>query len=104
MIRVIPAEYFIATKLEAFSGRGNDDYLASHGLEDIVAVIDGRPDIVGELREADEALRNYVRDCIRQLLADADFVDALSGFLPGDGASQQRLPLLKDRLKSLAGM
>lgn len=101
LIRVISAEHFIATKLEAFSGRGNGDYLASHDLEDIVAVIDGRPEIVRELHEADEALRNYVRDSIEGLLQDIDFVEALPGFLPGDRASQQRLPLLIERLKSL---
>lgn len=32
-IRVISAEHFIATKLEAFAGRGNGDYLLSHDLK-----------------------------------------------------------------------
>lgn len=97
-IRVISAEHFIATKLEAFSGRGNGDYLGSHDLEDIMAVIDGRPEVVGELNSADEPLQSYVRERIQGLLEDPDFVDALPGFLPGDGASQQRLPLLLSRL------
>ena len=100
-IKVISAEYFIATKLEAFSGRGHGDYLASHDLEDIMAVIDGRPEIIGELNTADELLRSYVRERIQQLLEDPDFLEALPGFLPGDGASQQRLPGLMIRLKSL---
>lgn len=41
-IKVISAPYFCATKLEAFKGRGAGDYLASHDLEDIITVIDGR--------------------------------------------------------------
>jgi len=41
-IRVITAPFFLATKMEAFRGRGNMDYLASHDLEDLVAVIEGR--------------------------------------------------------------
>jgi predicted nucleotidyltransferase len=42
-IRVVTAPLFLGTKLEAFKGRGKNDYFASHDLEDVVAVIDGRP-------------------------------------------------------------
>jgi len=35
--------YFLATKFAAFDGRGKGDYMASHDLEDIVAVVDGVP-------------------------------------------------------------
>jgi predicted nucleotidyltransferase len=35
-IRVVTAPYFCATKLEAFAGRGQGDYLASRDLEDLV--------------------------------------------------------------------
>ena len=34
-IRLIAAPVFLATKLEAFDGRGNSDFLFSHDLEDI---------------------------------------------------------------------
>ena len=37
-INLIPAPYFIATKLEAFKNRGQNDYLASHDLEDVITV------------------------------------------------------------------
>ena len=42
-IRLISAPVFIATKLEAFADPGHRDSLASHDLEDITAVVDGRP-------------------------------------------------------------
>jgi len=51
-IRVVSAPYFLATKLEAFDGRGKGDYQASHDLEDLVAVIDGRPEAVEEVASA----------------------------------------------------
>ncbi len=47
-IRLITAPYFIATKLEAFHDRGKEDYL-SHDMEDILNVIDGRPEIIREI-------------------------------------------------------
>lgn len=41
VIRHISAPLFIVTKLEAFAGRGNADYLFSHDLGDILAVVVG---------------------------------------------------------------
>ncbi|MHB1075883.1 hypothetical protein [Thiobacillus sp.] len=42
VIRLVAAPVFLATKLEAFSGRGRGDYLFSHDLGDFLSVIDGR--------------------------------------------------------------
>ncbi|NVB37148.1 hypothetical protein G6O69_04850 [Pseudenhygromyxa sp. WMMC2535] len=42
-IRVVTAPYFLATKLEAFAGRGAGDYIGSKDMEDFVAVVHGRP-------------------------------------------------------------
>jgi hypothetical protein len=102
-IRLITSVYFLATKLEAFRGRGHDDYSASHDLEDVIAVIDGRPEIVEEVRTAPPDVRLYLASETRRLLATGRFVDALPGFLLPDPATQQRLPLLRDRLAALAG-
>ena len=41
-IRLVTAPFFLGTKIEAFRGRGEGDYWASHDLEDFVAVVDGR--------------------------------------------------------------
>src|SRR5215467_9082590 len=50
-VRVVTAPFFLGTKLEAFKGRGNNDYFASHDLEDVIAVIDGRPALLDEIRQ-----------------------------------------------------
>jgi hypothetical protein len=99
--RVIASTYFLATKLEAFRGRGNDDY-SSHDLEDVVTVIDGRPEIVDEVRSALADVRGYIASEIRRLLDTRQFLDALPGFLLPDAASQGRQPLLRERLNALA--
>lgn len=41
-IHVVAAPAFVATKLEAFASRGAGDILASHDLEDVLNVVDGR--------------------------------------------------------------
>jgi len=56
-IRVVTAAYFCATKLEAFKGRGKGDYLSSHDLEDLIGVVDGRSELLDELRAAPEDVR-----------------------------------------------
>ena len=100
--RVITSTYFLATKLEAFRGRGHDDYRGSHDLEDVIAVIDGRPEIVNEVYDAASDVRGYVASEMRRLLGTRQFLDALPGFLLPDSASQARQPLLRERLEALA--
>lgn len=45
-IKLLTPAYFIATKLEAYHGRGNNDLLSSHDLEDIINLVDGRPELI----------------------------------------------------------
>jgi hypothetical protein len=104
LIRLITAPAFLATKLEAFAGRGNNDYLFSHDLGDLLAVIDGRDALIDECRRSEPELRVYLRDCMGRLLAISAFIEAMPGHLPGDSASQQRLPDLIEKLETLAGL
>lgn len=102
-IRMVLAPYFLATKLEAFDGRGKGDYRSSPDIEDIVAVLDGRAEILDEIKGASDNLQNYLADRFSTLLITQEFVEALAGHLPGDPASQGRLPLIKERIEAMAG-
>jgi predicted nucleotidyltransferase len=101
-IRLVSAPCFVATKLEAFRARGDDDYMLSHDLEDVVAVVDGRAELSDEIRSSAPDLRDYLAEAISALLNVEEFREALPGYLPGDTASQARLPLLLDRLAQIA--
>lgn len=103
-IRLITAPVFVATKFEAFHGRGNNDYLASHDLEDIITVVDGRPELMPEIDRVHDELRRYIATEINTLLKDRNFLTALAGHLPGDAASQARLPELIRRMRAIGGM
>ncbi len=102
-IRMVSAPYFLATKLAAFDGRGQDDYTASHDLEDIVAVLDGRPEVVEEIRQCESTLREHLQDRLAALLKESRFLEALPGHMPGDAASQARVPIIVERLRAIAG-
>lgn len=102
-IRIVTAPYFLATKLVAFDGRGGGDYVMSHDIEDVVAVLDGREEIVDEVEKTDDSLRAFLGGRFAELLEDSGFVHALPGHLPGDPASQERTPIVIERISAIAG-
>jgi predicted nucleotidyltransferase len=99
-IRVVTPACFLATKLAAFADRGREDYLESHDLEDVLSVVDGRPEIVAEIAQADPAMRRYVCGAFGRLLDDEGFLNALPGLVM-DGSPATRAPLVLERLRSI---
>jgi len=79
-IRMVTAPFFVATKLEAYKGRGKGDFFGSRDLEDLVSVVDGRATLVSEVRAETAELRAYVRAEINTLLTTDGFLDALPDF------------------------
>lgn len=101
-IRMVSAPYFLITKLEAFNGRGKGDYLMSHDIEDFIAVIDGRPDIIEEALKSDNILLCELADRCKVLLADSRFIDAVYGHMPTDETSQARVSMILKKITQLA--
>ena len=102
-ILILDGPHFCATKLEAFLSRGDGD-LYHHDLEDFIAIVDGRPTLLDELRAAPADLRDFVVRETATLLAREAFVEALPGHLDPDEASQNRLPLVLKRLRAIAAL
>lgn len=67
-ICMVSAPYFLITKLKAFDGRGNGDYLMSHDIEDIIAVLDGRSEIVNEVKQSEPELVKELSKRFQSLL------------------------------------
>ncbi len=101
-ILAIAPVYFVATKLEAFRGRGRGDYQASHDLEDVLAVIAGLPSLRAQVGGEQTAVANFVRAELRQLAKIERFVDAVPGHFDGDAAGQARATLVLEWLSMLA--
>jgi predicted nucleotidyltransferase len=103
-IRLIPAPHFLATKFEAFADRGNADVLGSHDLEDIINVIDGRPELPKEIALASAELRAYLAERCTALLATPHFDNYLPGLLIQDDTTADRVALVMARLESIAAL
>jgi hypothetical protein len=101
-IRVVTPPYFCATKIVAFHGRGKGDYMASHDIEDLLTVVDGRRELAGEIRLAEPDVRRYVATEMRTFIAQPEFMDALPECLRPDASSQARLPMVMERLYEIA--
>jgi hypothetical protein len=99
LIRVVTPGYFLATKLEAYRGRGRNDPLASRDIEDILAVVDGRDSLQAELAQAEPELRLYIATTITALLAHRDFPYAVQS---AARQQQAREELIFQRLEAIA--
>lgn len=104
VIKLIIAPVFVATKLEAFADRGKGDFLFSHDLGDIIAIIDGCDSLLDECRQVAPELQAYLQLKFAELMSNSAFRQALSGHLSPDSASQSRLPLLEHKLNALASL
>jgi hypothetical protein len=101
-ILLVTAPYVLATKIEAFRGRGENDYLMSHDLGDIIALVDGRQELAEEVRAELPTLRHYLRDQLVRWLADDRFISlAIPGHLPYEA---DRSDIVLERLRTIAGM
>ena len=106
-VRVISPVAFIATKLEAFrspSRQNHDDYFASHDLEDLLTVMDGRVELDDEIATSKSEVRTYLSTGFKRLLDEPDFRDALPVHLEQGPINAERTAMLVERLEQLANL
>jgi hypothetical protein len=108
-ITVINAPCFCATKLEAFADRGNTsagepDFLGSHDLGDLIAVVDGRATLLLEIQQSDPDLRSYLAQRASQLVNNPKFMRSIDGHLQPDIVSQLRVPGIKTTFQAIAAL
>ncbi|KKO50163.1 hypothetical protein VT06_01490 [Arsukibacterium sp. MJ3] len=96
-IKLVEPVYFVATKLEAYLGRGNGDALSSHDIEDLINIFDGREEIVVEINAVDGELRAFIRVQLQALLDDANFEYAIQSATGNNG---QRESLIFERIEA----
>ncbi|CAB1074981.1 hypothetical protein D1AOALGA4SA_2801, partial [Olavius algarvensis Delta 1 endosymbiont] len=95
------AAYFMGTKIEAFFGRGRGDYLASHDMEDIINFINGRAEVIEDIKNSEAGLKDFVVKSLQGFLEDEFFLEALPGHLLPDPASQGRRSIILERMRKI---
>lgn len=99
-IQIFRPIHFLASKLEAFKGRGGGDPYHKD-VEDIIILIDGRPELLEELQQANAGLKQFISSEIAKLskLEGIDYTIQSSGSArtnPGRGK------LIYERMNQLA--
>lgn len=101
-IRVVTAPYFLATKFEAFRMRGKMDFYASHDFEDIVSVLDGRIEIVDEIKNSNAKLHEYLANSLQEIMDSPFFKGAIPGHFAQYGSvANDRVELFEQKLTSV---
>ena len=73
-VRIFSAPYFLATKLEAFIDRGENEGRFSTDFEDIVHVLNNRLTVWEEISKSNESVKQYLKDEFRKL-QDQKYID-----------------------------
>lgn len=78
-IKILNAVYFIATKLEAFTDRAykTNDYWNCKDLEDVINVINGRPELLIELTNSPKDVVTFISGYFKKLVEDPKWLDAI---------------------------
>lgn len=97
-IQLISPIFFVATKLEAYKGRGNNDPLQSNDIEDILNVFDGRPELVDEIKQGSEKVQKYISIGFTKLLEQPEFEYAVQSTAQGQADREE---LIFKRLEAL---
>jgi predicted nucleotidyltransferase len=98
-IKRLTPELFVATKLEAYLGRGNDDPLGSRDLEDILLVVDGREELAAEIQHANDHVRRYIAEQFKVLLSHDDFDHFVEGNIKGP---EGRVDIVRERIVAIS--
>lgn len=100
-LRIAQPAIYLATKIEAFVGRGQADPFDSQDLEDIVALIDGCRTIVASFQEQDLEIRVWIGDHLRHIRAQSWFATLCLGNIPRGGDERMREQQFLEKWKSL---
>lgn len=100
-IKSVTAPYFLATKIEAYRARGNNDLLSSSDFEDIITVIDGRAEICDELAIVDEVLKAHLKKFFKEMLSNDQFDLVLQGHLNDGPITMQKVHIVMSRIREI---
>jgi len=101
-IRAAIPPLLVATKLCAWKGRGRGDLLRSLDVHDVLTLIDGRQELIEEIKAASSNLRTYIRDELTELSAEPYFDYAIEGATATYGPTgAERARIVRKRIDEL---
>lgn len=96
-IRVISAPLFICTKFDAHDDRGQGNLHESKDIGDILAVIEGREELLQDVSVAPQVAKSFIVQRFNELLEHKSFEDCLQWHIYDD----RRHSLVLDRMRDI---
>jgi hypothetical protein len=105
-IKILTLPYFIATKLEAFNNRGGGDFIGSHDLEDIIAVLDMSETTLFEdlLPKLSDKVSHFLKSELSSFSKAGNFLNALPGHISDRVNSEDRAQAVEARIAKLISL
>jgi hypothetical protein len=100
-IFVFPVEYYVAAKFEAHKGRGGNDLRQSHDFEDIIYIFDNCPDILENIQNAPEDVKEYLKQECQTLQANDNLTEGIETALPY-GSDEESTEIIMELIQSIA--
>jgi len=94
-INILHLSYFLATKFNAFHDR-EDEARTSRHFEDIVFLLDNRENLVCEINNSPEDVKNYLVQQFQEILK-AEYKEAILGHLNYE-SQVERYNVIKEKL------
>ncbi len=74
--------YYLASKMEALKDRGRSDLRQSHDFEDIIYLLDNHSEIIEQMKNASDDLKEYLAGSFYGLMSDRNIKEAVESALP----------------------
>ena len=100
-IRAVGPAWLVVLKLQAFADRGGNDALASRDFEDLVLLVDGRPELHDEVAALPDHARDFVRREIDRVAGLSSFDYGVEGALARPDALARAREVTVPRLRRL---
>jgi len=98
-IQIFSAPCYLATKFEAYNGRGSD-YRTSHDFEDIIYVLDNRISIVEEIIIANKKIIEFLKSEIYMVLNSQYLEEIISSHIH-PMMLEERQPLIIEKMRQI---
>lgn len=102
-IQIFSLPYVIASKIEAFKGRGNGDFYGSKDVEDIVTIFDGATSLEEEILSGPIEVRHWISKELASWMKTAEFRSAVEGHISDRLNSRGRTDRVMKIMSSLVG-
>ncbi|MEM7373469.1 MAG: nucleotidyl transferase AbiEii/AbiGii toxin family protein [Bacteroidota bacterium] len=102
-IRIFHPAYYTAAKVNAFLDRGQENVRHSEDFQDLVFLVENRPELSEDVAKAFHEVRSYVRSHFRRFLAYPDLEEGLYYALP-IGADYEHVQKIVKLMRKVAAM